>query len=140
VSTKTSTSSAKALLSFLVKFNLGPHPTFVISFSMLIFRRELPWKMKWQNNKGWMWSKVNFYLETGSAFAAELDVFVNTEYTEGKTLEKNLSFNRKSDFFPKKIRFFPKKSDFSQKNQIFPQKSDFSQFLFWEKCHFIPKK
>jgi hypothetical protein len=40
--------------------------------------RDLTWKMEEQNNKGLMWFKVKFYKGT-SAFADDLDVFVNTE-------------------------------------------------------------
>jgi hypothetical protein len=34
--------------------------------------------MKWQNNKGQMWSKIKFLWET-SAITDDIDIFVDTE-------------------------------------------------------------
>jgi hypothetical protein len=40
------------------------------------------WKMKWKNNKGLIWSKLQgqILLRNYSSFADDLDVFVNTEF------------------------------------------------------------
>jgi hypothetical protein len=46
--------------------------------------------------------------------------------SEGKTLEKKQSCNRKSDFFPENSDFYAKKSDFwGKKSDFWGKKSDF---------------